>query len=402
MKYQADVLVVSGIPSGASGTGRLVGHLESEIRKNWKNVRLVAKPERLPSWLLFMYLRQRNLGSILVQVSSYVLRLLSFVVGVVYTQLNRKRILVLLHPQNLGYRLSLQLLESRKNPSLLYLLDSSFFCIASYNHIHGENEPCVRCLGGKYGQAQQNKCIPFPRMDWAAIRYVERLRVLVRTGRVQLVAQNIRQAELARHHFALENQPQVIGLWTDDWGSLMPIDGRVLNEESELASSWDVVFHGHCLEPKGALWLTRLAGHCRELTFLFPFARPAWLNAPSNCSFQNINWENGLKEAVASAWCTAVPSLWSAPIEGALIKSLAVAPRVAVVANQSSFADEIPEKLVLRLPRDPIEAATVLLEARKMQWCPDPGEKLDWLRKFNQQGKEFVDKLLVNAMDCAR
>ena len=44
----------------------------------------------------------------------------------------------------------------------MYLLDSSFFCIRSYNFVDGERKPCTRCVGGGFEAAEANNCNPFP------------------------------------------------------------------------------------------------------------------------------------------------------------------------------------------------------------------------------------------------
>ena len=59
-----------------------------------------------------------------------------------------------------------------------------------------------------------------------------------------------------------------------------------------------------------------------------------------------------MNEAVHEAALVCVPSLWSAPAEGALIKSRAVARAVAVVRNDTALASELPDELVLKLSPD--------------------------------------------------
>ena len=54
-----------------------------------------------------------------------------------------------------------------------------------------------------------------------------------------------------------------------------------------------------------------------------------------------MNWENGLREAVMSAGLVINPSIWSAPIEAALIKSAASNQNVATVKSLYGYEKEI-------------------------------------------------------------
>lgn len=62
---------------------------------------------------------------------------------------------------------------------------------------------------------------------------------------------------------------------------------------------------------------------------------------------------HGLIRRSSSLGRVLVPSLWSAPVEGALIKSIAAGRAVAVADNHSAFSHELPMWAVSRLPSDP-------------------------------------------------
>lgn len=323
--------------------------------------------------------------------------LLNFWIQIVLLLIKKEKNLILLHPQNLGYSLSLRLLESREAPALIYLLDSSFFCAASYNYIPGENAPCVRCIDFGFDERLKNGCRTFPRNDSYVTQFGPRLKMLVNSGRVRIAAQNLRQAELAKRHFQLAVQPPAIGLWTRDWdGVFLPRFNRVgLLPSAEY--TWDVLFHGHCLDAKGASWTLKLAQNCTGLRFLFPFTKPDWLEAPANCSFTSYSWEDGLVDQIRSSRYVAVPSLWSAPIEGALVKSIACARAVLVVDNKTSFSDELPDGLVLKLPCSPSDAALALINSIKNNWSPDSNARNRWLESFSDSRSAFVTNLLLIA-----
>jgi hypothetical protein len=360
-------------------------------------IKLVARPERPPRWQLQIWWRNKEYRQALRSVVRYFTLLSRFWWGLSLVWINPGKRLLLLHPQNLGYRLSLRLIESRRDPTLMFLLDSSFFCIVSYNHIHGETGSCIRCLDLGFDQIRLNGCKPFPREDWTALGFAPRLQELAKAGRVQVVTQNLRQAELAQRQFGLASPARVIGLWTQDWDEVFA-EKPWMQPVTVTAFAWDVVFHGHCLDAKGAGWVARVAIVCSELKFLLPFPKPDWYEAPANCSFVPCSWENGLQDEIRKARFVVVPSLWSAPIEGALVKSIACANAVVVVNNPNSFSDEIPGEVVLKLAADPVTAAQELRRALSEGWLPDVELKNRWLAEFMQ----YKDRFAQDLFDAAR
>lgn len=395
------LVVVSGIPAGDSGTGRFVAHLQVRMVELVGNrIKLITRPERPALWQIRLWLRNKAYKFAASEVIRYGFLLWCFWWGVSRLLLRRGRRLILLHPQNVGYRLALRLIESRKTPSLIYLLDSSFFCVMSYNHVQGENGSCLRCLELGFDQIAKNGCEPFPRPDPFATKFAPRLQDLVKAGRVKVAAQNLRQAELAQRHFGLLSCPPVIGLWTQDWDDVFSGKAGLSAYEAPAAYSWDVLFHGHCLDAKGASWTARVAAQCPELRFMFPFPKPDWFEAPANCSFVPCTWESGLLDQLGRSRFVIVPSLWSAPIEGALVKSIACARAVVVVNNPTSYCDELPDGLVLKLSATPDAAAAGLRNAVESDWRPDVDIKVHWLAGFAKNKLSFVPELLDAALSA--
>ncbi len=389
-------VVISGIPAGDSGTGRFVAHLKSRIGElSSGSIRLITKPERPALWLVKMWMQQRAYKHLLQELVLFSILTWRFWIGVFGVMIRPNMQLMLLHPQNLGYQLSLRLLESRKEPPLIYLLDSSFFCISSYNHLPNESFACLRCLKSGFDQILQNNCKPFPRADKYAINFAPRLQKLVRSGHVKVAAQNLRQAELAQKHFGLSSLPSVVGLWTRDWDDVFDQNNESLVDSVISQYSWDILFHGHALDAKGASWIVKLAVLCPELRFMFPFARPKGFEASSNCFFIPCSWESGLQEEIKKSRYVAVPSLWSAPIEGALVKSIVCARGVIVAENLSSFCDELPNGLVLKISAIPKFAAQDLRKAIECNWLPDESIKSVWISDFRNLQSNFVKKLLT-------
>jgi hypothetical protein len=60
-------------------------------------------------------------------------------------------------------------------------------------------------------------------------------------------------------------------------------------------------------------------------------------------------WETGLKEKIINSKIVLNPSLWSSPVEGALLKSIKYNGCVSVANILSSFINEIPDDICLKL-----------------------------------------------------
>ena len=80
----------------------------------------------------------------------------------------------------------------------------------------------------------------------------------------------------------------------------------------------------------------------------------------TNLFFEDVNWDNGLKEYIQSCRLVLCPSEWSAPIEMALLKSLEFNGSVGVLSTKHGFESEIPNNILMRLSLDIIESANIV------------------------------------------
>lgn len=297
---------------------------------------------------------------------------------------------VLIHPQTLGYKWTLEFIRASSRPVWLYLMDCSFFCVRSYNYLSGENGPCLRCMGGNFINAEKNNCEPLDGERNVVIYFLAGLLKEVRNGKLRFLAQNEKQVELARRHFGAETVIKHAGIWASDWRCERR-DG-----ESRASQQDRILFHGDAFEAKGFLWTLNLAARLPEYTFLFPFDKPEGLSETApNCIFKNIRWTTGLSDMTRACSLVLVPSLWSAPIEGALIKSLAVAPAVAVVENKTAFSSELSNDLLLRLSADPEQAAGETRRFLKSRAdIPRPGINA-YLNEFQENNQDLLGQLIT-------
>jgi FkbM family methyltransferase len=390
--------IVSGIPPGPSGTGRLIQHLVA-TRSTQSQWRVRFHYPLRPSGSIRQRFKHRQYWQGLCELFRVKLSLIVFRLTLLRLRLLGGDELLVFHPQTIGFDRTLALLTGWRGRAHLYGLDNSFFCVRSYNHVDGEAGACTRCLDIGFDAAKRMGCQPFPVPDPRAFRFVRVLTELVRTGKVGVLVQNARNAELYRRVVGDAAMIEVVGLWTADWRDLAAdpewerTDGAGGGKAEP--APYDVVYHGHFVSAKGADWMLAVARALPETSFLFPCPCPRRVaDPPPNITFKPMSWESGLAEQVAAARLVAVPSLWSATIEGALVKSLAFGRATARVDIPTSFGDELPDRLVLDLHRSPERAAAQLREALADTWTPDSGLQRSWLDGFKEENYDVLGRIL--------
>ena len=305
---------------------------------------------------------------------------------------------VIFHPQMLGLAETHNLLSRRRDferTTHLYLLDSFFYCRRSYNHIDTEFSPCHRCIGpDNLGEADKLKCIPWPKAEGEAISLIADLADLVAAGAVHLYAQNTSQSALARRHFGDTAVIEQVGLWCDGWVEHFDHfekHGPFIEERGV----FDVVYHGSRDLVKGIGWLLAVADQSPELKYLVPLDRGAAdISGPPNVTIKPMRWDEGLFAAIKGAALTVVPSLWSAPCEGALVKSIVTARATGVVDISTAFSSEIPDDVILKLPFEPTLAAAELTLAVKQPWQPNAATLERWAREFRDYSEGMADRII--------
>lgn len=364
---------LSGIEANTTGTGRFMQHLQAAILKRGKvDGTIIYCPN----------------GQILAENTMAMLTIVPH--------------LVVFHPQMLGFRETLALMQRRAETGRithLYMLDNAFFCVRSYNHLDHENGPCFRCVGpGQFVNAASTGCRPWPSADDFATTFIAGLHALVASGKVHLFAQNQGQIALARKHFGANAKITYAGLWCADWSTYVDrfsVDGRAEGDSNTEPAAYDIVYHGSRDLAKGIGWVLALAVRTPELKYLIPIDRGAVnVNAPPNVTVTAMRWESGLHDAVRTAKLVLAPSLWSSPCEGALIKNIVIARVPAVVDVPSAFSAEIPTNVILRLPADYGSAADAVRKTLAEGWRPDPGARAAWVAAFRAFNEDVTARLL--------
>lgn len=344
--------LISGIGPGSSGVGRLMNVLVPEYRakgyrvittRPLRSIRQLLEDKRYVSAAAEVFLR--NADKLLFNV-----RCLSI----------RGNEIVFLHPQTAGYWIFFYL--TFLNRVSLYVMDNSFFCIRSYNTHPLNRGECLECLSNI---SPHPLCAPFPEKIPKKINifYLNLLRKIYL--RLSYLAQNKLQSELLASHFGENICVSVVGMNSESVA--LPGDRYAFSEDqSHNSIPYDVVFHGTSNAAKGLFYLLEIAELMPGFSFLVPdklsnVSRIVGASPADNVSCVEMTWETGLKEAVASARLVINPSMWSAPIEGALVKSFKYNQNVATVETKYGYEAEV-ETIYnhIRLPRNPLLGSEIL------------------------------------------
>ena len=375
----------SGLGPGQGGVGALMQNLVPIAQRH--GFRVVAKWNGSSGRKL---LSQRRY----VQVAKLVaLRLFTRMRFYLAANSVRNSKVIFLHPQTAGFKVLFRL--AQKNELFLYVMDNSFFCMRSYNFHPDDKMECFKCVGNAANADAQ--CSPFPvAMDRKEnLAMLEQLREI--SPRITFLCQNENQSQLLKKHFDADTRCVVIGMNTGELRNWTPAELQTPIGNSKKPF---ILFHGAAAEPKGLDFVIRLAAKMPYRRFIVPAPENQLKHyaIPKNIECHDVTWSNGLRELTQEASLVLNPSMWSAPIEGALIKSLAYNRNVATVKTQHGYESEIPDDVgLLRLPQDVNGAAVLVeefLEGEKALTFP-LHSRIEWLEmmKASNQFEHFISTL---------
>lgn len=313
MKLQ---VIASTIPVGYGGAGDYLSHIAMTHADHVLISPKLAGRVKNPKWL---------------QVAVYAFEVLAIKAMLhLLTSLRLIRAVVIHHPQSLGYWLTRKLIRNSEQVDY-WVLDASFFCKQSYNH--HDQQPCTRCLK-TYDPYQD--CRHFPN------RFVTKGTYLKFRANLQDRADRI-----------------VFHVQTDSYRRLVstgiPTATTILKDKMLVPSFYtcaarpaggqthDFLFHANPVSAKGYDYFLALARALEQRSFFVPSKHSAAVGELTNVSFEDVNWSNGLQDRIARSRVVLCPSLWSAPVEAAVVKSFLLGKPVGLVASAYSLANELPE-----------------------------------------------------------
>ena len=302
--------------------------------------------------------------------------------------------LIIFHPQTIGYQSVIDIFQKRRF-TWMYVLDNSIFCKKSYNFIEGKNRPCLKCVGGEFDNSEINECSYFPvPQNVPNGEFESQLMLLSKDAKIGFLTQSESQAKLLYSHLGANAIIKTVGMKSD----FDEIDGINLPPENWQEKNIDldntIIYHGDQNEAKGFNWTLQLMQYIQSSgkIIFFPLEERYIPEEYKSYNYiaEPVNWENGLKWLVGNCGLTLCPSLWSAPIEGALIKSLKYSRSTAVVQNSTSFSSQIPDDIVHKLDQNPIIAAMQVLNLPKL----DKKHINIWMQNFNHDNDNFMRKII--------
>lgn len=382
------ILVISGIRKGKNGVGSVISSFNNyAIGKNHIDF-FFPDLFKFSNNKIIFYLQNKLF---------LINKIISFIKVVLFIAYNlflkKYQKIIIIHPQSIGYyNLKLIFKNSEINRNLevvLYLMDNSFFCVKSYNYLNKKEISCLACVENKQ-KAILNNCRPFPNKNKNIFKLSKIIENYLKYEKFIFYVQNQKQFEILKSIYGFNFKYKIVGLWTDEYNLFNNEIDTKLND-----SGFNIVYHGSAHEAKGFLWALELACNTPSLSFLFPINI---LNVPENyhnlknCKFIDCQWETGLKYYCEQADAVIVPSLWSACIESALIKSLLIAKRVIVVENKTAYYNEIPIALYYEIKYN-IEEASKQIQKVIENPVIDNITRKKWFADFKNFNSMVFDKL---------
>ena len=334
---------ISGVGPGEAGASGFYSYIE--ILASKKKIPCIY-PYKHKSFRRLFYKNKIEAFSYLFKINIY--QLIFFI----KILLIKRQKIILAHPQGIGLLLTIYLILRHEKINY-YVLDNSYFCIKSYNY-HPKEGECLRCLGmEKFPYADCNS-FPGIRPNFLHIIFIRFL--LKKNKKIKFFFQNKLHLNLFRiHNKSKELNFERVGLLTlDIKKSLEDLKKNNLISKNKFLKEFGenifkekfIVFHGNDNDAKGCMIAYQLAQKFPDYNFIFPYQKPR-IRLSKNCFFIPCSWNSGLKELIIFADCIICSSIWSAPIEAALVKSALYNGLIIVSENKYSFSAEIPKELII-------------------------------------------------------
>jgi len=335
---------VSGVGPGEAGASRFFMNIEHIARSKGYSILYPYTHKSLRG----LWVRSPSLA--IAQMFNQVVGRISFYLKLLFVC---NSTIFMMHPQGIGFLFSM-LLIGRNKEIRYYVLDNSYFCLRSYNY-HKKGGECMKCVG--FESAPYSDCRSFPGFRMKIIHRAFMFYLKKNLGKITFYCQNKKQIELLELHFGLPVSSQLVGMLASDTrfeqaaefsSSAKFIDGIDGIDGIDALGEF-LVFHGSQDSAKGIDLSLKLAEQTPKVNFVFPFSKPKNVSPSNNCVFIPCRWESGLNELVERALGVLCLSQWSAPVEGALIKSLYFNGAVIVSDTRFGFSSEIPNGLTLKV-----------------------------------------------------
>ena len=317
--------IISGIGKGSGG----VGDYMQFIDENFKN----------ENFKIITPIRLKIKNKYLAKLSDIISVNFFFRIKLLFLPKND---LTIVAQQFLGYSIMKNLLK-RFNNIHLYIMDNSFFCLKSYNHIKNQNKACYKCLGGNFNNALINNCsslpIQIPRKKFIKLNNL----LLDYSSSIKFYFLSNQNALLAKKHFGNQINYEIMHHITDE------LNPNLIVREKDINLKFDFVLHAVNIDAKGFSYTIDLASKMSEYSFFIPTNKKISL---SNVTTSNVRWESGFKKIVTNSKIILTPSFWSYTPETSSLKSFLYNGCVAMIENDYNYSKDIPENCFISLSGD--------------------------------------------------
>jgi hypothetical protein len=258
----------------------------------------------------------------------------------------------IIHPQSVGLKETIQLIDN--NNVNLYVVDNSFFCLKSYNHLSGENTECLACLED-LSESIKNQCDPFP-VRYASLENIVYLKKLYELApRITFFVLSKSSKNLVERYFGKHVRTKKVSFLSEElFASPTPNAGYV--------KQYDIVYHGSTHAAKGIEYVQKISQKLPQYSFFFPCNKDALGVKTKNIDSRYVVWEDGLREIVENAKLVLTPSLWSYMPETATLKSFLHNGSVGLINNKYGFGNDVSNGAYLNLSGNIAQDAKLISE----------------------------------------
>ena len=314
-------IFVSIIPENHGGAGDYL----VEVKKDYPDFKFFITPN--------FFLKKKIFNRVSVFFFSKIFKLLLNLI-IRFIKINK---LVIFHQQSIGYKLTKTLIDESDQVDF-YVVDTNFFCKKSYNE--HENMPCFRCLE-KFQPFENCKHEPYKENDKDYLGFIDSL--YKKKGSVKFIVQTIGFKKLILKKYF--DSDVVIKKMTHP---KLIIDD--INHQENLFK-YDFSYHAHLTAPKGFNYFLDLSKKMKKFQFFLPSNKNLHINQ-FNLENKKLEWGSELIDVLLKSKIILCPSLWTYPVESAVIKSLNLGRAVAIIDTEFSFANEIPDNAIIKLKGD--------------------------------------------------
>jgi hypothetical protein len=279
------------------------------------------------------------LNKVLIEAQKIILRLFLYLI-IPFIRPNK---LFVYHPQTMGYWLTSLLIK--KSSTIYYcIIDASIFCIKSYNF--RRNKVCTHCIERI---DPYTDCNFFPRKNNLRAFRNHRKTLNSNTDKIKFIVQTEGYKKIIKKIFGPSTSCSVIKMKFPSIRKIYP---------SNKEKKYDFIFHGNKIEAKGSKYVLELSKRLSNFSFFIPYH----LNTEQKNLFtKSINWRSGLDKEISKSKIVLCPSIWSASVEGAILKSMRLKVPVAIHVNLFSASNTlIPKNCFIPLSGDLIKDIEIL------------------------------------------